>query len=109
MLESHVVRLPPTEAIIDLLQNHRELKDTQHFVIANMREIAAGLFGIAIDELITSVPTRLGGEGPERLRCEFRRCRPSPVAKRQSKIRKRIAGCAHFPVEHRLDALSRRA
>src|SRR5216684_1805346 len=59
MAEALVLGLSTMEAHVDLLQHHRQLKEREHFVVIDRRQIAPGFFSVAADELIARVPTRL--------------------------------------------------
>src|SRR6266851_1121953 len=101
MAEALVLGLSAMEAHVDLLQHHRQLKEREHFVIINRRQIAPGLFSVAPDELIARVPTRLRGQ---RRFCPARIAGLPPITKDQAQIDQRIANRGHLPIQHRLDS-----
>src|SRR5258706_15826917 len=101
MAEALVLGLSAMEADVDLLQDHRQLEEREHFVVIDWRQIAPGLFGVAPDEFFARVPTGLRGQ-----RCfrSARIARLPPITKDQAQIYQWIANRGHLPIQHRLDS-----
>src|ERR1700740_955625 len=49
--EAFIFREPLMIAVVDLLDDYRNLKAREHYIKIHVRNIASGLFGIALDEL----------------------------------------------------------
>src|SRR4029077_13768956 len=109
VLKSWVLRLATPEAVVNLLQNHRQLEDAKYFVVTDLREVASSSLRITLNELVSRVPTGLRCKRGHSASAQLRRLNPSPVTQRQTQIGQWIANRRHLPIEHRvnLNALGR--
>src|ERR1700741_3433127 len=57
--EAFVLREPLMIAIVDLLDDYRNLKAREHYIKIHVRNIASGLLGIALDELCARHAARM--------------------------------------------------
>src|SRR6185437_12342795 len=95
------------KAVKDLLQDHRQLENSQHLVIGDLRHIASSARGVTLEETTAVIPSWPGSECGKRRSAQLRSAQPTPVAKRESNIYQRIADGTHLPIEYRFNLLSR--